>query len=293
MVVTQQEELQQRREWAIHLRLGDGSPNRTTWRSRVDPLDTLRCALQYTSPTINDTFPRAEEEREGLEALQRFLDQIKIQSSAGKNRLGSHSLRALSCAIEMAARCNRNDAAFELATHAAEIMGRSHIETSFDCSFGACRTFLPLFIAAATNSSSPYAKHIMDIRNSLSGAQHVDLPLSLFESYDAEWLRIGLGELVTKAHSVPLGKMLLSELLDELERTSKATPSVKTSSSDMDVDVNSYSGFERRQPARYGEIYATEKRLNWVMPDDLKTFYRLSDGWECKRLPPPSTLKSH
>jgi hypothetical protein len=265
-----QEELRQRRYWSEDIFRGHGTLDRTTWKTRLDPLDVLRCAFLYIVPRKAETLPDARDELEGLDALRKF-----INDTAGKPHLAFRRAQAIACAMDVASKHGKHDVAFELAREVAKAPG--YIQRGYACVFAACRNFIPIYIEACNSADG------------LSGARkgNVHVPdvvkirqlLGVSKVMAQKAPGIILDELkkqATECHTIPLGGLSLRELMNEFSRTAQRSRPFRN---EMELDAKAADGGILRDSAPEISIVEAEKRLDWQLPLDYKNILRVTNGW--------------
>lgn len=225
--------------------------NRTTWRTRLDPLDTLRCASLYLVPAFGNAAPTARDELEGLDALKHF-----VQISTGKVALAFRRSQAIAYAIDIAAKHGKLDEAFDLAVLSVE--GPNYLFPGSDSAFVLYPHFGPVFLQHNSPTQGPYAPKVARIDELL----HIDAKSA---KTVPEILAKHLEARLAKARTAPLPKMPPYAHLRELERVSRR---------------NGKYVIKLKDGADAASILEAEKRVGYTLPDEYKRIVQISNGWE-------------
>ena len=237
--------------WSEDLFRNRAPLSRTTWHTRIDPLDTLRCASLFLVPSFGSCTPTTKDELEGLQALKYFLT-----IANGKPHLSHRRAQALAYAIDLAAKHERLSEAWDLAIVAIE--GPNYLFPGNETSFILYPHFGPVFLQSCTQAATDEGrKAISRIREIL----RVDSTrAAMFPSQLEEHLQARL----IAARKYPLPKMPPYAHLRELARVSRRAGDF----------------FSMREGADNQAIADAENRIGYVLPDEYKTLMRIANGWE-------------
>lgn len=247
-----QDQTKDLKRWSDELFRGRSRINRTTWRTRLDPLDTLRCASLYLIPAFGNSVPTARDELEGLDALKYF-----VQISTGKLAQAFRRSQTIAYAIDIAAKHGKLEEAFDLAVLAIE--GPNYLFPGSDSAFVLYPHFGPIFLQHTSSTDGPYAAKVARIGELLhiydAGSAN-EVPGILAKHLEAR---------LAKARTAPLPKMPPYAHLRELERVSRR---------------NDKYIIKLRDGADAASILEAEKRLGYTLPDEYKRIVQISNGWD-------------
>lgn len=237
------------KRWKEELFRNHAQLNRTTWRTRIDPLDTLRCASLFLVPTFGSSAPDTKDELEGLQVLKHF-----ITIANGKPHLAYRRSQALAYAIDLAAKHERMSEAWDLALVAIE--GPNYFFPGSEASFVLYPHFGPVFLQSCTQLNTDEVKKAISLIRKLLHVDHAAAVLSRLDKH--------LCTRLDAAKKYPLPTMPPYTHLRELARVSRRAG----------------EAFSLREGASSEAIAEAEKRIGYVLPDEYKTLMKIANGWE-------------
>lgn len=240
------------KRWSDELFRNRPKLSRATWRSRIDPLDTLRCASLFLVPSFGSPIASPKDEFEGLEALKHFLSY-----SHDKPYLAFRRAQAFVYAIDIAAKHDKLDDAWNLALNSIE--GPNYLFPGCEAAFVLYPHFGPIFVQSCTPVAMEEGKNVISrmrelIESSETGSRAAIIP-GLLEQH--------LSTRLEEAQKAPLPKMAPYAHVRELERVSRRAG----------------HPIQLRDGADHTTISAAEKRIGYALPDEYKTLIRISNGW--------------
>lgn len=251
------------KRWSDELFLHRPRIDRSTYATRKDPLDSLRCASLYLIPAFGSNSATPSDELEGLKALKHF-----INISTDKVTLAYRRNQALKHAIEIAAKHEMWDEAWKLAILSIE--GPNYLFPSLDTCFVLFPYFGPYFISQAPYKSGteehPNWEKLHRIRDLYD--TFTDEEAKKVSDEIEKWLK----DRLEKANKVSLKKMAPYLHLREFERTARRE--AHRSGNGMDGAVRLRDGVDLET------VIEAEKKIGCTLPDEYKRLVQVANGWE-------------